>query len=138
MERMLRAAAFIATLTPAAVNAWVVWLTIKTPRAPEPTPLTPAKQTLKQAIEQKRDAERQQKEIRDLYLCRLATACKKYDQVRLECATANNSKNCIRIKMDENANFIGVCSGYSDGGPAVPLPADTPNALDCWFRTISK
>ena len=34
-----------------------------------------------------------------LALCHQATACKKYSEVREECATAESFKTCLRIKM---------------------------------------
>jgi hypothetical protein len=71
-----------------------------------------------------------------LVLCRTATACKKYDEMRLECATAGNLKTCLRIKMGEDASYIGTCSGYVEGGPAVPLAPETPNALGCFYHRI--
>src|SRR5262249_61990704 len=91
-----------------------------------------------QAGLQERDRARQQKEELNLALCRQAAACKKYSEARLECATAGNFKTCLRIKMGEDAAYIGMCSGYEDGAPAVPLPPETPNAVDCFFRTLWK
>jgi hypothetical protein len=54
-------------------------------------------------------------------LCSEAKACKKYNEARLECATAGNFKTCLRIKMDEDASYAEVCSGYDLGAPAIPL-----------------
>jgi hypothetical protein len=71
-------------------------------------------------------------------LCRVAAACKKYDQARLDCATAGNFKTCLRIKMGHDEDFISACSGYVEGAPAVPLSVETPNSVNCFFRTLSQ
>jgi hypothetical protein len=45
-------------------------------------------------------------------------------------------KTCLRIKMGDDAyNYANLCSGGDIGGPVQPLPADTPNALQCFFLT---
>ena len=64
--------------------------------------------------------EREQK----LSLCRVAAACKKYSDIRLECATAGNFKTCLHIKMGDDAAYINTCSGYREGDPAVALSAE--------------
>ncbi len=71
-----------------------------------------------------------------LSLCHAAAACKKYSEPRLECATAGNFKTCLRIKMGNDASYSGMCSGYDEGAPAVPLPPETPNAVACFFRNL--
>jgi hypothetical protein len=71
-----------------------------------------------------------------LLLCREAAACKKYSEARLECATAGNFINCLRIKMGEDAIYSGVCGGFDEGAPAVPLPPETPNAFQCFLRRM--
>jgi hypothetical protein len=71
-----------------------------------------------------------------LMLCQQAAACKKYSEVRLECATAGSFKTCLRIKMGDNASYSGPCSGYVEGAPAVPPPPGTPSAFECFFRTL--
>jgi hypothetical protein len=58
------------------------------------------------------------------YLCRKMAACKKYDQVRRECATAGNT--CLRIKMGSDVEYSGMCSGYDEGAPAVRPDPATP------------
>jgi hypothetical protein len=69
-------------------------------------------------------------------LCKEAATCKKYSGAQLECATAGNFKTCLRIKMGDDAyNYANLCSGGDIGGPVQPLPADTPNALQCFFLT---
>ena len=67
------------------------------------------------------------------YLCLSAKACKKYDEVRLECATAGSFKTCLRVKMGSDADFSGMCSGFVEGGPALPRPPETPNIVECFF-----
>jgi hypothetical protein len=104
-------------------------------------PPSPAEQLSAAVEQQKFAAEQQRKAQRDdlrRYLCREAAACKKYDTVRLECATAGNFKTCLRIKMDNVANFSEICSGYNEGAPALPPSPDTPNVVECFFLTWSK
>jgi hypothetical protein len=72
----------------------------------------------------------------DRALCRMAAACKKYSEARLECATAGNFKTCLHIKMGADASYSGMCSGYDEGAAAVPLPPETPNAVQCFFLTF--
>ena len=62
----------------------------------------------------------------------MAAACKKYSDVRLECAVAGNFKTCLRIKMGADAYYAPICSGGEEGAPALLLP-DTPNAFQCFF-----
>jgi hypothetical protein len=69
-------------------------------------------------------------------LCHQAAACKKYLDVRQECATAGDFRTCMRIKMGNYASWSETCSGDVEGGPAVPLPPQTPNAVECYFRTL--
>ena len=71
-------------------------------------------------------------------LCREAAACKKYSEVRLECATAGSFKTCLRIKMGSDVNYNGMCSGYEDGAPAIPLSPQAPNAVSCFFLMIGQ
>jgi hypothetical protein len=71
-------------------------------------------------------------------LCRAAAACKKYSEARFECATAGNLKTCLRIKMGDDAPYSGICSGYDEAAPAVPLPPETPDAVTCFFLTLLK
>jgi hypothetical protein len=70
---------------------------------------------------------------RKLYLCHLAEACKKYDRVRLECATAGNFGTCLRIKMGDDAEYSGLCSNGAEGAPAAPPPPQTPNMVGCFI-----
>jgi hypothetical protein len=71
-----------------------------------------------------------------LALCRQAAACKKYSKVREECAAAGSFKTCLRIRMGDDALWSDTCSGYVEVGPALPLPRQTPNSVDCFFRTL--
>ena len=34
------------------------------------------------------------------------------------------------------ASYSGMCGGYDEGAPAVPLPPETPNAVTCFFRNL--
>lgn len=45
--------------------------------------------------------------------CSMKEACKSYSQVRLECATAGNFKNCMEIKLGDKTNEV-----LNDGGGA--------------------
>jgi len=60
-----------------------------------------------------------------LALCRQAAACKRYSEVREQCATAGSFKTCARIKMGDDAHWNDICSGNVEGGPALPLPPQT-------------
>ena len=86
-----------------------------------------AERETRQREEQKAESERKQS------LCRMAAACKKYSEARLECATAGNFKTCLHIKMATDASYSGICSGFDEGAPAVPLPQETPNWFECLF-----
>jgi hypothetical protein len=88
----------------------------------------------KVAVEKRREQEYRYKQ----YLCRAAAACKKYDEVRLECATAGSFKTCLRIKMGKDADYSESCSGYIEGAPAVPRPPETPNVVECFFVTLAR
>jgi hypothetical protein len=81
------------------------------------------------------DRQSRQNEEKKRYLCLAAAACKKYDQVRLECATAGNFRTCLRIKMGNDASYSDTCS-LSEGGPALRPPPDTPTVLECFFLTL--
>jgi hypothetical protein len=35
--------------------------------------------------------------------------------------------------MGNDANYSGVCSGFEEGAPAVPLSPETPNAVECFI-----
>src|SRR5262249_37204494 len=97
---------------------WLAWTAAPHTAAEPPTAAELAAEKERaaavQAWLQERDRARQQKEELNLALCRQAAACKKYSEARLECATAGNFKTCLRIKMGEDAAYIGMCSGYED------------------------
>jgi hypothetical protein len=93
-----------------------------------------ARQERSASIERERQDERASKQ----YLCRAAAACKKYSEARLECATAGSFRTCLRIKMDVDASYSGICSGYEEGAAAVPLPRETPNAVACFFLLLGQ
>jgi hypothetical protein len=96
-----------------------------------------ARQAVAAKLREQQDEEAKQREQQKLetekYLCRKAAACKKYDQVRLECATAGNFRTCLRIKMGENVSYIDVCSGYDEGAPAIGLDPKTPDVVRCFI-----
>lgn len=95
-------------------------------------PPTAAEKERKAAVDKQRWQEDQMKR----YFCLAAAACKKYDKVRLECATAGNFKTCLRVKMGSDADYSGACSGYVEGAPALPPSPETPNAVECFLRTL--
>jgi hypothetical protein len=76
-------------------------------------------------------AQMHQKQKENAALCGLAAACRKYDKVRLECATAANFKTCLRTKMGDDASYIPACIGAGEeGAPAMPIPT-APNHAQC-------
>jgi hypothetical protein len=108
---------------------------------PPPKPLTPEEQRARQAAEKDRQQIEQAKQVKQQVkqdLCRAAAVCKKYDTVRLECATAGSFKTCLRVKMGDDSVFANSCNGYSEGGPALPPPPGTPNVVECFFLTMSR
>jgi hypothetical protein len=110
-----------------AIVAFLIWT------AP---PRTPAERAADEAASRQRAAKENDEEQFKLYLCHAAAACKKYSAVRLECATAGSFKTCLRIKMGEDSGYSDFCSGYVEGAPSVPLPPQTPNAVECFFRSL--
>jgi hypothetical protein len=78
----------------------------------------------------------------DKLLCRVAEACKRYDQVRLECATAGHLGTCLKIKMgsDSYSNYAPFCTPkYYEGAPPGPLSPNTPYAVTCFvFQLFDK
>ena len=49
---------------------------------------------------------------------------------------------CDLVEFDRHcgaaneASYSGMCGGYDEGAPAVPLPPETPNAVTCFFRNL--
>lgn len=127
-----RAVAIMIGIVPLALLVLGIWAVWTSP------PPTPAQQMARQQSEAAEQAARRERDEFKRLLCRVAAACKKYSEARLECATAGNFKTCLRIKMGTDASYTGVCSGYDDGAPAVPLSPETPNAVECFFLTIGQ
>jgi hypothetical protein len=122
-------------LAPAAlILSAMAWGTWNAWTKPPPTPEELAAQAKRYQTER---THREAEQLK-LALCEQAAACKKYSEARLECATAGNFRTCLRIKMGDYASYNGTCSGYVEGAPAVPLPPETPNTVDCFFRTLLK
>lgn len=121
-------------LTLIGVFVWAYWVERHRPPLSE---ADQARQALADKLRDQRYQEAKESERQVLenekYLCRQAAVCKKYDQVRLDCATAGNLKTCLRIKMGENVSFIDICSGYDVGAPAIPLDPKTPDLVRCFF-----
>jgi hypothetical protein len=109
-----------------------------TPPPPPPTQEQQAAQAAQAAERSQAESARQQTEQMKLLLCKEAAACEKCSQACLDCAAAGNFKTCLRFRMGDDASYSGICSGYQEGGPAVQLPPETPDAVDCFFRTLLK
>jgi hypothetical protein len=72
--------------------------------------------------------------------CRIAAACKKYDDARTECAMAGNVTTCVRIKMGDAVRYFDLCSN-SDRSLPPASPAHftaAPNVIWCWLETSSR
>jgi hypothetical protein len=112
----------------------IIWHELTAP------PLTREQQAAAQtAAATRSEASKQKREQREqnrLHLCRVAEACRNYDDARLQCATAGNFERCLRIKMGEDADYSSVCSGHYEGAPTIPLPPETPNRVQCFFMTL--
>lgn len=84
------------------------------------------------AANERAEAERTARRERNRLLCKVKSICEQYGQVRQECATAGNFKNCIRVKMgDEKFAETGSCT--DDGHMDAP---SEPGAVDCFFSRI--
>jgi hypothetical protein len=113
----------------------LIWLDSLSPR-PSPAEVQARQEREAQARQEREarnEATRKQRIERERFLCLEAKACKKYSEARLECATAGNFKTCLRIKMGEDSSYSDRCSGYDIGAPAVSLPPDTPNEIQCFL-----
>jgi hypothetical protein len=133
LGQLARIAIGLLLLAGIALTIWLAWT------GWTPPPSTQERIAAEQVARQQRERARQEAEDLKLDLCRTAAACKKYSAARLECATAGNFRTCLRIKMGEDAYYYSaMCSGGEEGAPAFPLPPQTPNAVDCFFRTLLK
>ena len=81
-------------------------------------------------------AEQQLSTEKERWLCKKAAVCTKYGDARFQCATAANFKSCVQIKMGSDADYIGVCSDFVEGAPAIPTSSDTPNSVRCFFLSL--
>jgi hypothetical protein len=124
-SRVVRTVVAVVGFWPIALVGALIWLA-----ATEPPP-SPAEQERRAAV----DRQNQQNQEKERYLCLSAAACRKYDEVRLECAAAGNFKTCLRIKMGNDAGFIDSCS-LTEGGPALRPPPKTPTVVECFFLTL--
>jgi hypothetical protein len=66
-------------------------------------------------------------------LCQMASACERYNQARLDCATAGDLKSCILIKMGDYSSYADSCSSGEIGTTGLPPSPDTPNAWVCFW-----
>jgi hypothetical protein len=108
-----------------------------------PPPLTPEQQAAMQATQQHSAERAEQKRAREAEvreqkarLCRWAVRCRQYDAARLECATAGDFNMCVKIKMGNEADYIGACSGFKEGAPAINPSPETPTLFECFFLTL--
>jgi len=128
---LVRVLGIVGLLMPFGMFALVIWLVWTS------GPSTPAEQAAEAERQAKVKEQNAKLEEQKDFLCRAAAACKKYSEARSQCAVAGNFKTCLRLKMGDDASYSGMCSGYEDGAAAVPLPPETPNAVDCFFRNLS-
>ena len=79
---------------------------------------------LEQAANRARGGQFEKQKEFKLSMCRAAAACKKYGSARLECARAGNIRNCLRVKMGDDAYpYAGTCSGNDLGAPCCAATA---------------
>jgi hypothetical protein len=145
MMKVLRWAGILVWL---AVPIWVVASIIAPEQLKklEPPPPTPQQQQeaaesrrAKQIAAEKRAARFRAEDEEKRQLCRIAAACKKYDDARTECAMAGNVTSCVRIKMGDAVRYFDLCSNYDRSLPPA-FPAHftaAPNVFWCWLETSS-
>jgi hypothetical protein len=142
MMKVLRWAGLVFWL---AVPIWVA-VAIIDPQKLLPSPPTP--QIEQEAAEQRRAEQKAAEQRRAALLkadeekrelCRIAAACKKYDDARTECAMAGKVTSCVRIKMGDAEGYFGLCSNYDRGLPPASHAHFTaaPNVFWCWLETSS-
>ncbi len=71
---------------------------------------------------------------RESQLCSLVPVCRKYGEVRQECAVAGNFRNCVMVKMG-NSDFSDCAD---DGTIADASSSETPNRLSCFFDELAR
>jgi hypothetical protein len=114
-------------------GVWGAWTNPPPPPTPEQRAQWEREGAAREAQRREREAQGKWKSEQERSLCRMAAACKKYDEARLECAAAGNFKSCLRIKMGADADYSSTCSGGDVGAPAVPLPPETPGTVRCFL-----
>jgi hypothetical protein len=99
---------------------------------PPPPPETAEEHSQREARwEQWAQQDRQRAEHKTL--CRVASACRTYDTVRLECATAGNFRTCLRIKMGDDVSLLSACTSDPETGAPVVMPPNMPSRAACLF-----
>ena len=78
---------------------------------------------------------KQEKREQQRELCKVAAACRAYQNVRLDCAAAGNLRRRIEIKMGDYAGYIDDCAEY-DGGPVLPISKETPPRWGCFLLLL--
>jgi hypothetical protein len=125
-----------------------IWLAVAIIDPQKLLPPPPTPQQAQEAAEQRRAEQNAAEQRRTALLkadeetrelCRIAAACKKYDDARTECAMAGNVTTCVRIKMGDAEGYFGLCSNNDRSlPPASPGHfTATPNVFWCWLETSS-
>jgi hypothetical protein len=102
--------------------SFFVWEFIKQP-TPENARIVDPAATQQQASERQRTQS----------LCHQQALCRKFGEARQECATAGNYKNCLSIKMGDDAMDLYPCM---NDGTAWGAPKDIPNRLTCFLSGV--
>jgi hypothetical protein len=82
---------------------------------------------------QQQDKAAKEKVEQDRFLCHLQSVCRKYAEVRQDCATAGSFKTCVGVKMgDADGPLVDSCT--NDGGVLYPA-SEMPGFLRCvWVK----
>ena len=109
---------------PALFLAWLILWEAIHPR------LQPAQPTAAQvANQQQQISDRQRTQL----LCQRQALCRKFGEARRACATAGNYKNCIDIKMGDDAMDVYPCM---NNGTVWGAPKDMPDRLTCFVSSV--
>ena len=104
--------------------------------APSPAEVKAYRAETAKRAEAEREAE-QNRQFHDQYLnglCHQKAVCKKFAEVRQECATAGSFDTCVTIKLgDADAATINACT--NDGEMAY-VPKEMPDTIGCWVRGL--
>ena len=98
----------------------------------QPTETPQQAQARQLAAEQAQLVERAKE--RESQLCSLVPVCRKYGEVRQECAVAGSFRNCVMVKMG-NSDFSDCAD---DGTIADASSSETPDRLSCFFDELTR